>query len=318
LSEVGFGLWTLSTEAWGTVNEHFATGLLTTAYDLGVNYFDTADSDGEGYGEQLLAKALGDERHNIVIGTKVGYDFYDRLAMMEFGGPRPHFDPSYLRHACEESLQRLGTDYIDLYQLHHPRAEVFESEEFFEALDDLVSEGKIRYYGVALGPELGYADEGEAAITERHVASLQVVYNVLDQQPARDLADAVTENATGFIARSPHASGLLDGSMNQRTRLKEEDGYSPDAIEKLQPRIDQLGELDFLTDNMDAPIGQLAIKFALARPEMASVLPNIRTLETLQEYAAAPETRDLKPHMLDRLVELHDEYFHPASSGDGD
>ena len=89
LSEVGFGLWTLSTEAWPVVLENDAINLLVAAFELGINYFDTADSDGEGYGETLLGKALGEQRQDIVISTKIGFDFYDRLAVREHDGPAP-------------------------------------------------------------------------------------------------------------------------------------------------------------------------------------------------------------------------------------
>ena len=316
LSEVGFGLWTLSTEAWPAVPENDALNLLIAAFELGINYFDTADSDGEGYGEALLGKALGEQRHDVAISTKVGFDFYDRLAVREHDEPPPNFDPDYIRRAAEESLRRLGTDYIDLLQLHYPLPDVLEDDSLFYTLDNLVREGKIRYYGIALGPGLDFAETGEFALAEREITALQLPYNILDRDPARRLFQTATDSDihTGFIVRSPHASGLLDGTFTKNTRLKRDEMGSDEAYETLSKGIKHLAELDFLTDNMDSTIGQIAIKFTLDTPRVASVLPNITTVKRLREFAAAPETKDLPQAMLDRLVELHDDYFHPSDS----
>ncbi len=320
LSEVGFGLWTLSTEAWPIVSETYAESLLVAAFELGINYFDTADSDGEGYGETLLRKALEDQRHDIVISTKVGFDFYDRLAVREHDGPPPNFDPDYIRSATEESLRRLGTDYIDLLQLHYPLPDVIEDDPLFYTLENLVREGKIRYYGIALGPGLDFAETGEIALVEREITALQLPYNILDRDPARRLFQTATDSGVpaGFIVRSPHASGLLDGTYTKNSRINRDDFGSDEAYEALGRGIKHLAELDFLTDNMDSSIGQIAIKFALDTPQVASVLPNITGTARLGQFAAAPETKDLPQPMLDRLAELHDDYFHPSDSDSED
>ena len=316
LSEVGFGLWTLSTEAWPVVSENDAANLLLAATELGINYFDTADSDGEGYGETLLGKALGDQRHDIIISTKVGFDFYDRLAVREHDGLPPNFDPDYIRRASEESLRRLGTDYIDLLQLHYPLPDVLEDDSLFYTLDNLAREGKVRFIGIDLGPGLAFAETGKIAIAEREILALQLPYNILDRDPARRLFRTATDSdgSTGFIVRSPHASGLLDGTFTKNSRLKRDEIGSDEAYDTLNKGIRHLAELDFLTDNMDSTIGQIAIKFALDTSQVASVLPNMTSVERLREFAMAPETKDLPQPMLDRLVELHDEYFHPSDS----
>lgn len=315
LSEVGFGLWTLSTEAWASILENDAAELLVAAFELGINYFDTADSDGEGYGETLLRKALGRERHNIIVSTKVGYDFYDRLAVREHGGPPPNFDPHYIRRASEESLRRLDTDYIDLQQLHHPPPDILQDDSLFDTLDDLVKEGKILHYGIALGPGLDFEEAGEIGIVERGSAALQLPYNLLNRDPARRLfRTSEDDNRPGFTVRSPHASGLLDGTYTKSSRLKREDVPSDEVYEALSKEIEHLAELDFLTDNMDSTIGQISIKFTLETPEVASVLPNITSIARLREFAATPETRNLPRPMLDRLAELHDDYFHPRGA----
>ena len=185
LSEIGFGLWTLGTDWWGRIEESDKVRLLEKAFDLGITTFDTADTYGKGYGEEILAKALGQDRQNIIIATKFGYDFYDSVERIGHQERTQRFEPDFIRFACEQSLRRLKTDYIDLYQLHNPRVDALEKDEVFELLNTLVKEGKIRYYGAALGPDIGWFEEGEASMQEREVYSLQIIYSILEQEPAR-------------------------------------------------------------------------------------------------------------------------------------
>ena len=180
VSEVGFGVWTVSTDWWGRSEESDRVRLLHTALEQGVNFFDTGDTYGKGYGEEIMFKAFPQRRHDIVIGTKVGYDFYNSDPRIGHQERPQRFDPEFIRYACEQSLRRLHTDYIDLYQLHNPRISVIEEDEVFNTLEELVEEGKIRYYGVALGPDIGWFEEGEASIRHRKVRSLQIIYSILD------------------------------------------------------------------------------------------------------------------------------------------
>ena len=142
LSEVGFGVWTVSTGWWGKLEERDSIALLSRAFDLGINFFDTADTYAEGYGEEILVKALGGHRRDMVIGTKFGYDFYSNETRTGHSERPQDFSPKFVRYACEQSLRRLNTDYIDLYQIHNPRMSAIESDDLFETLENLVKEGK--------------------------------------------------------------------------------------------------------------------------------------------------------------------------------
>src|ERR687885_2353162 len=187
VSEIGFGCWTVGTSWWGERDEADAVRLLHRALDLGVTFFDTADTYGSGAGEAILAKAFGGRRSDIVIATKFGYDFYTH------SGPRAgqrelpqDFSPAFMRRALEESLRRLETDYVDLYQLHNPRMDAIERDDLFAELEALRREGKLRHYGVALGPAIGWRDEGLRALETRRITSLQTVYNLLEQEPGSE------------------------------------------------------------------------------------------------------------------------------------
>ncbi len=313
VSEVGFGVWTVSTDWWGKIDQDDGVKLLRSAFSLGVNFFDTADAYGEGYGEEILAKALGDNRHEMVIGTKVGYDIYSDTPR-EGHRERPQdFSPDFIRGACEMSLQRLNTDYIDLYQLHNPRVDTIEKDEVFDALDLLVNEGKVREYAVAIGPDIGSFEEGEASMRLRKIRCMQIIYSILEQDPADRFFPIAQEEGTGLLTRVPHASGLLDGTYTKDTVFDPSDHRSHRRQQWLDQGLKKLATLDFLTDNMESTIGQIAIKYALAAPMVAAVLPNITNPAQLDEFAATPETEDIPQDLLDRISELYSESFYLES-----
>ncbi|MCY4578098.1 MAG: aldo/keto reductase [Chloroflexi bacterium] len=317
LSEVGFGVWTVGTSWWGKIEEPQGINLLRQAFDLGITFFDTGDTYGEGYGEEILAKALKTERHDIVIGTKFGYDFYANL-VREGHQERPQkWTPGFVRYACEQSLRRLDTDYIDLYQLHNPKMDAIEDDELFGTLDELVAEGKILNYGFAIGPDIGWEEEGIAAIEHREAIAMQIIYSILEQDPARVWFPLAKEQQTGLITRVPHASGMLDGTYTKDTVFDASDHRSHRRQEWLNTSLSKIAHLDFLMESLDATIGQIAIKFALSGGMVASVLPNITNLPQLEEFAAASEEEDIPQEFLDRLSDLYDENFlveQPAES----
>ena len=309
VSEVGFGVWTVSTNWWGKIDEEYGISLLVKAFDHGINFFDTADTYGVGYGEKILAKALKGQRHEIVIGTKFGYDFYTNVER-EGHQERPQkFTPEFIRFACEQSLTRLTTDYIDFYQLHNPRIDTIEADEVFDVLDELVKEGKIRHYGAAIGPDIGWFEEGEASMNEREVSTLQIIYSILEQDPARQFFPIAQEKNTGLMTRVPHASGLLDGTYTKDTVFEPSDHRSHRRQEWLERGLKKLAHLDFLTESISSTIGQIAIKFALSQPQVASVLPNITNLDQLAEFAGTSESEEIPQDFLDRLSELYDADF---------
>ncbi len=310
ISEVGFGVWSVSTGWWGKVEERDATAVLSKAFDLGVNFFDTADTYAQGYGEEILPKALAAHRKDMVIGTKFGYDFYSDEARSGHSERPQDFSPEFVRYACEQSLRRLKTDYIDLYQLHNPRLSAIESDDLFETLEQLVKEGKIRYYGSALGPDIGWFEEGEASMKERKVPSVQIIYSILEQEPARRFFPIADEEETGLLSRVPHASGMLDGTYTKDTVFDPSDHRSHRRQEWLDATLKKVAALDFLTDESDATIGQIAIQFVLARKRIASVLPNIVSEEQLVEFAAAPDTPDIPADALERIEDLYENNFY--------
>ena len=153
VSEVGFGLWTISTGWWGNFTEGEAIALMHKAFDLGITLFDAADTYGNGLSEEFIAKAFPNQRDEIVIATKVGYDFVHHGEARGRGQREipQDFSPEAITCATDAALKRLKTDRIDLLQLHNIRMEQVYDDALWKTLEKLKSEGKVRYYGIALG-----------------------------------------------------------------------------------------------------------------------------------------------------------------------
>lgn len=308
LSEVGFGVWSVSTNWWGEVSEHDAISLLRKAFDRGINFFDTADTYGEGYGEEVLAKALSDHRDEIVIGTKFGYDLDAPRSGHHRERPQD-WSPAFVKAACEKSLKRLNTGHIDLYQMHNARLSAIQRDDTVAALEDLQAAGKVRHWGVAVGPDIGWIEEGEYTLRERGVPA-QIIYSVLEQDPADRFIKAATESGAGVFCRVPHASGMLDGTYTKDTSLDSmpfdaNDHRSYRRMRWMSQSIEKLKQIDFLLSGKQATVGQIAIKFCLTPPVMASCVPTITNEAQLEEYAAAPDIDDLPVEELEQLSALY-------------
>jgi aryl-alcohol dehydrogenase-like predicted oxidoreductase len=285
VSEVGFGVWSVATTWWGVRDERLARDLLAEAYDLGVNFFDTADVYGEGRGETLLAEVFRGRRDRVVIATKFGYDIYGHPGPRSGHTELPQdWSPGFLRRALEGSLRRLGTDYVDVYQLHNPRMEAIRDDRLWDELDRLRSEGKVRLAGVALGPDVGWREEGLAAVTDGRADMVQVIYNALEREPADAILDAAAAAGRSCVARVPHASGVLDGSYDPRAHFARSDHRSHRRRSWMEAA---LRAREGMPVGQGRTLGQTAILFCLAHPAVVSVLPNITSRDNLREFAQA-------------------------------
>lgn len=305
VSEVGFGVWTVSAGWWGDYTDEQAIALMRRALELGITFFDTADTYGDGRGETLLAEAIAGHRDEVVIGTKFGYDPSRQQ------GPRGQrelpqdWSPAFVRRALEASLRRLRTDHIDCWQLHNPKMEAIERDDLWQTLDDLCRAGKIRSYGVALGPRIGWREEGLRALRERGVPVIQIIHNLLEQEPGSDLIAAARGTGASVLVRVPHSSGLLEGHLTEETTFPEGDHRRHRPREWLTDGLKKVEQLRFLEAGGLRTLGQAALKWLLAEPTIASTLPNIYDAAQLEEFAAAPDTPDLTEAELRRCAELY-------------
>ena len=221
-SVVGFGVWTVSTRMWGVTEEDVRQDLLRRAFDLGVTFYDTADVYGDGLGETILRDTLGRT------GTRWPSPPSSATTSTRRPASRPASAsgrttgrPAYVLRACEESLNRLGTDRIDLYQLHNSRVDAIENDDLFAALEDLKAAGKIRHYGVALGPaiDIRQANEGVAGIPAPPCRQRPDHLQSAGADARAGVFAAARSTGGGVMVRVPHASGLLEGSYTNETEF---------------------------------------------------------------------------------------------------
>jgi aryl-alcohol dehydrogenase-like predicted oxidoreductase len=292
VGEVGLAVWPLVAGP-GARSDEDAAGLLKAALDLGITYFGASDSDGDGRAEDLLGQAVRGHRDEVTVATTFGYDTTPRPwepapepihrgTPSGFPGPlRPRHDWSaaFAANALDRSLGRLRLEPVDLWLLHHPGLDAVESDELFELLEAQVAKGKVRHYGVALGPGPGWGDEGAAALQERRVAAVETVYNLAEQDPGRDLAALAAGTGAGLVVRDPLAPRLAAADRER---------------------------LGFLERDRGQTLDQALLCFALAGPAVATTLPAVRDRGHLAELAGAADLGPPTPEDLDRIAELRE------------
>ncbi|MGH7727717.1 MAG: aldo/keto reductase [Vulcanimicrobiaceae bacterium] len=307
VSEVGFGLWTTATDWWGKMSDAEAVRLLHEAFDLGITLYDAADTYGNGRSEEQLALAFEDRRERVVYSTKFGYDFYTYAGERKGQNEIPHdFSPAFVRYALEGSLRRLRTETIDLYSIHNAHLSEVENDELFALLESFKDEGKIRAYGAALGPAIGWLVEGCEMVKRRKVTNLQMIWNILEQYPGDPMLRAAYDAGadTGYQIRVPHASGMLEGKYTEQTVFPVGDHRNHRPHAWLVGGVQKVEKLRFLERGGERTLGQAAIGWLLAEPRVMTVLPNIYDREQLVEFAAAPETPALSRDELERVAAL--------------
>ena len=341
VSELGLGTWTLTTGWWGTYTDAEAEGIVRAAIARGINYIDTADAYGNGRGETVLAPILK-EHPELIVGTKFGYDFYKNPERPRGQRELPQdMSPEFVRFACEQSLKRLGTDHIAIYQPHNPRVVTLMLDEHWETLERLKSEGKISSYGPSLGPAIGWRDEGIYANAVRKAPVTQMIYNVLEQDPGREfilaaergpsyagVAEAmegqtnkrVCETSSAFessfrawksnpgpqfLIRVTHSSGMLEGKYTIDTKFDESDHRSHRPRAWLVEGLQKVDRLLPLCRERGVSIGQLALLWLYAHPSIVSALPNIYDEEQIEEFAAASEHAPLNDDEMERIHEMY-------------
>jgi aryl-alcohol dehydrogenase-like predicted oxidoreductase len=290
VSEVGFGTWTLVTDWWGRTDDPH--DMIKAALDAGINFFDTAPVYGaDGAGETILRDYLR-AREDLVLTTKVGYDIQ---SPRRFPGQseRPHdWRPESVVQQVDDSLSRLGTDHIDLLQLHNPRIEPIVDDKLWDTLLSIRSAGKVRELGVSLGPAIGWIDEGNIAIDDRPITTLQTVFNLLEQDPGLTFAarERVRNGDVSLISRVPHASDTLSGKLSIDTVLPPGDHRAHRDHDNMLDNFEKADKLAFLWGpETGRTIGQAAVAGILAHSAFASVLPTVLSVDDVREYARASE-----------------------------
>ncbi len=310
VSEVGFGAWAIGGPAmagdipigWGNVDDQVSREALKEAHRQGVNFYDTADFYGLGHSEKLIGEVFGN-RDDVIIASKVGHRLKDD------GVIQVDYSKKYVIEACNESLQRLQRDTIDLYQLHTAKVADLENGECLEALDKLQQEGKIRYWGLSLHT---FEPEPEAEFILSHELGngFQLVLNILNQQSV-PLLDKAAKQGMGVIARMPLQFGVLTGKFTKETRFGPDDhrsfrlppdilGRTLDALEKVWP----------LTEKYGCSKTELSLSFILSFDAVSTVIPGIKTPHQARENTSGIVR--LSDEDRDYITSLYEDLFKPV------
>ena len=279
VSEVGLGC----NNFGGRLDQEGTTRVVNGALDAGVNFFDTADIYGATKSEVFLGKALGNRRADVIIATKFG---------MPIDDTHVGASPDYVRAACEDSLRRLGTDYIDLYQLHYPDDTV-PIADTLGALGELVAAGKVREIGCS-NFNVAQLREAKAAVGDGPAfASVQNQYSLLDRSPERDgVLDACDELGLSLLPFYPLANGLLTGKVRPGEPLPEGTRLALMAPERsahwLSDEFQQrVADLLTYANDIDVPILSLAFSWLLSHPRVPSVIAGSSSPEQIRANVAA-------------------------------
>jgi len=286
VSEIGFGAWSIALNWWGKeIQEDEAKNMLKKAYDLGINFFETSDMYGKGKSERLIGEVFKDMRNEIVISTKYGYDF-ENVEQIGHNELPQKFDPAFTENALKNSLKRLQTNYVDVYGLHNPKLRHIHDDAIFQTLDKKIEEGKIKTCQVALGPAIGWTQEGLEAMNRKNISAVQTVYNILEQTPGNELINNGEKKDVGILVRVPDASGLLTGKVNADTKISEKDHRKERTREWRKSAMEKIEQMRPIAKRNGLNITELAIKFILSKKGVASILPTVVSIEEIEMFAA--------------------------------
>ena len=281
VSPIAFGTWQLGGE-WGEFDEQRAIEAIRHARGLGIDFFDTAQAYGFGVSERLLAQALEDElleaRNDIVIATKGG------LRQVS-GGVTRDSSPEFLRDGVDQSLDALGVDYIDLYQVHWPDPDT-PLAETGAALAELRDEGKIRHIGVS-----NYSAEQMEELSQTvPVETLQPPYHLFAREIEDDVLPWCLDNGVGVLVYGPLAHGLLSGAIDEDTEFADDDwrSDSPQFTEgNLTQNLAVVRQLTEVADGVGCTLSQLAIAWTLEHPAVHVAIVGSRSPEHIEESVGA-------------------------------
>jgi aryl-alcohol dehydrogenase-like predicted oxidoreductase len=293
VSEIGFGCWGIGgvapgTKSYGPTDDAESIRTLHRALERGVNFYDTSDLYGLGHSEEVLAAAFLGRRTDVLIASKAGF------VVDASGKQHQQFTPQHIRSAIERSLQRLRTDYIDLYQLHDPPMDDLRADpSAIEVMKSLLAEGKIRAWGISARSPA----DGLIAVQHFHAPAIQINFNMIDQRAVQiGLLDACVRAGAGIIARTPLCFGFLTGRYNAQTRFDPDDHRAGWPIEQIAlwasaPELFRRA----LNPPVEQTSSQLALRYCLSYPAISTIIPGFLKPQEVDENLAAADLGPLLP-----------------------
>lgn len=307
ISELSFGTWAIG-GSWGQTDDQEAMSGLLKAIESGVNFFDTADVYGMGHSEELLGEAI--KGKEVYIATK-----FCRQGDVEDPAT---YSEEQVRSYLEDSLQRLGREYVDLYQIHCPPMSILKQQDVFAVLEKLKSEGLIRAYGVSVES----VEEGIYVMEHTNADALQIIFNIFRQKPLEKLLPMAKEKQIGILVRVPLASGLLTGKYEKNHTFEQDDHRHFNKEGAAFNIGETFGGLEFnkgveLSDNIAwiadgrGTRARAALKWVLQQPGVTAVIPGFRTVKQVEDSLGARDVPDFSEEELEALRS----YYHNEVAG---
>ena len=308
VSAISFGAWAIG-GAWGSVDDKTSLAALHRAIDNGVNFIDTADVYGDGRSEHLVAQLRKERTETIYVATKAGRRLDPHVA----GG----YNRQNLTAFVERSLKNLNTDSIDLLQLHCPPTEVYYMPETFGVLDDLVSAGKLRYYGVSVEK----VEEALKAIEYPNVQTVQIIFNIFRQRPCELFFAEAKRRNVGILARVPLASGMLTGKLTSSSSFEADDHRANNRHGEHFDRGETFSGVDYETglkavDELRAliPAGwsmpQFALRWILMFEAVTCAIPGAKTSAQADDNTSAADLPSIPSVTMVQVRKIYDKYIH--------
>lgn len=301
VTETGYGAWGIGGNQWRGHSDEESLAALRRALELGLNFIDTALAYNEGHSERLIARVLRETGARAWVATKIPPK--NRLWPARPGIPLDDvFPPEYVRECTETSLRNLGVETIDLQQLHVWNPEWLEREEWRRSVEDLKTSGKIRYFGLSINDH--QPDSALEACRTGLIDTVQVIYNIFDQSPERELLPLCRELNIGVLARVPFDEGALTGAITPETTFDPGEFraayFAGDRKRQVFERVNAL-LADLRAAGLDEPLPHTALRFVLSHPAVSTVIPGMRRVLNVEDNLSVPAKGALSQPILDLL-----------------
>lgn len=288
ITKLGLGLWAIGGTEWGETDDKESLDMISAALELGINFFDTADIYGDGHSEVLLGRAMQGRREKFIVASKIGWDGFDHEKQVSV-----YTTVDKLVAGVESSLQRLGTDYLDLIQchidFHEPNMDIY-----VEGFQKLQAQGKVRAYGVSTS-DFEYLQEFNA---DNKTSTLQIDYSILNRTPEKDIFPYTMAHDIGVLVRGPLAMGILTGKFTRTSTFGEGDFRqnwvrNENENQIFQNDLDKVEKLEPLANGRT--LAQMAIQFVMQHPAVTVAIPGAKRISQLKD--------NLKAALLPELTE---------------
>jgi aryl-alcohol dehydrogenase-like predicted oxidoreductase len=284
ISELGYGAWGIGGNQWMGGTDDESLRALRLAIEVGINFIDTALAYGDGHSEKLVGKVIREGQHRVHVATKIPPK--NRLWPAQPGiGIESVFPYEYILRCTEDSLRNLKVETLDLQQLHVWNPEWFHRDEWRRAFEELKTAGKVRAVGVSINDH--QPDSALELVQSGLVDTVQVIYNIFDQSPQKNLLPLAQKMNVGVLARVPFDEGSLTGTITESSE------FDPKEFRAFYFRGDRkkqvVEHVAALERDLDGPLAEIALRFTISHPAVTATIPGMRTVRNVERNAAAAD-----------------------------